>query len=143
MTNIPQQTTPGTAESAGITTGLELVYCPPAIPDLAPMIIRQRLVIEGTCPSPIDDEKIARYLRVLSDVCGMRLLSEPVTHQSERYGWAGWVHWEDSGCHFYAWDTPMLFFSVDIYTCRKFDASNACKFTKVFFEAPEIAAMVF
>ena len=29
-------------------------------------------------------------------------------------GWAGWIHWETSGAHFYAWDTPRPFFSVDI-----------------------------
>ena len=38
----------------------------------------------------------------------MQLL-EPVTHRSDRYGWAGWIHWETSGAHFYAWEQPRLF----------------------------------
>ena len=36
----------------------------------------------------------------------MTLLIDPVTHRSDRYGWAGWVHWETSGAHFYAWEVP-------------------------------------
>jgi hypothetical protein len=104
------------------------------------MIHRQRLVIEGTCRSPIDAESIRVYLSDLSVVCGMQLLGDPVTHQSDRYGWAGWVHWESSGAHFYAWDQPKLFFSVDIYTCKEFDAARAVEFTARFFDAPEIVA---
>jgi S-adenosylmethionine decarboxylase len=60
----------------------------------------------------------------------MKVLTDPVTHLSETYGWAGWVHWETSGAHFYAWDTPRLFFSVDVYTCKPFDAAVAAEFTR-------------
>ena len=131
------------AEMAAATSRVELVHCSPGMPDLAPLILRQRLVIEGTCRWPIVEDQIKRYLRKLSDVCGMRLLVEPVTHLSENYGWAGWVHWETSGAHFYAWDTPVLFFSVDIYTCKEFDAEQACEFTRSFFQAPRAVAMAF
>jgi S-adenosylmethionine decarboxylase len=111
--------------------------------DLAPMIPRYRLVVEGTCPSPIGDDAIRAYLRALSDVCGMTLLLEPVTHRSDRYGWAGWVHWETSGAHFYAWESPVLFFSVDIYTCKAFDLHAAVEFTQTFFGAGEVVAQSF
>jgi hypothetical protein len=107
--------------------------------DLAPTVFRQRLVIEGTCSVPIDDSAIRRYLSQLSDVCDMHLLLEPVTHRSDRYGWAGWVHWETSGAHFYAWENP-LFFSVDIYTCKPFKVDDAVAFTQAFFGAPQIVA---
>jgi S-adenosylmethionine decarboxylase len=107
------------------------------------MIYRQRLVIEGTCRAPITGKSIRRYLLELSDVCGMRRLIEPVTHRSDHFGWAGWVHWEASGAHFYAWETPKLFFSVDIYTCKAFDVSMTVEFTKNFFDAPEVVAKVF
>jgi len=113
-----------------------------AIVDLAPGIFRQRLVIEGTCPGAIEDAQIRRYLRELSRVCDMRLLIEPVTHRSDRYGWAGWVHWETSGAHFYAWEDP-LFFSVDIYTCKPFDVGLAVVFTKDFFGARDIVSKSF
>jgi S-adenosylmethionine/arginine decarboxylase-like enzyme len=107
--------------------------------DLAPSIHRQRLVIEGTCTAPITDQAIRTYLTQLSDVCGMTTLIEPVTHRSDRYGWAGWIHWETSGAHFYAWESP-LFFSIDIYTCKAFDAVEAVRFTRDFFDATDIVA---
>ena len=115
----------------------------PEMPDLAPTILRQRLVIEGTCRTTISDAQIRGYLARLSDVCDMRLLIEPVTHRSDQFGWAGWVHWETSGAHFYAWEQPLLFFSVDIYTCKAFDAARAIDFTRQYFDAPVIAAKEF
>lgn len=110
------------------------------MPDLAPMICRQRLVIEGTCETPISDTDIRDYLVGLSHVCDMRILLDPVTHRSDRFGWAGWVHWEGSGVHVYAWDTPILFFSVDVYTCRMFDMEKAVEYTGTFFGATQIVA---
>jgi len=82
--------------------------------DLAPEIHRQRLVVEGVPAASISDEAIRRYLSRLAVVTDMIPLMEPVTHSSPTYGWAGWTHWETSGAHFYAWDQPRLFFSVDI-----------------------------
>ncbi len=111
--------------------------------DLAPEIYRQRLVIEGVPTAPIDDEAIRRYLSELSVVCGMTTLIEPVTHRSELYGWAGWIHWETSGAHFYAWEQPKLFFSVDVYTCKAFDATAAVDFTQQFFGASLIVGKPF
>lgn len=101
--------------------------------DLAPEIYRQRAVIEGYPPRPINHDDIKQYLKDLSDVLKMKTLIEPVTHRSDKYGEAGWIHWESSGAHFYAWDQPRLFFSVDIYTCKQFDLQDAVEFTKKFF----------
>lgn len=106
--------------------------------DLAPDIIRQRLVIEGYPTQAIDDRQIIAYLGELSRVTDMVQLIEPVTHRSDLYGWAGWIHWETSGAHFYAWEQPLLFFSVDIYTCKSFDVAQAVEFTKQFFGSTEI-----
>jgi S-adenosylmethionine decarboxylase len=112
-------------------------------PDLAPGIFRQRLVVEGRISTPIDERQIRSYLSELSEVCGMRRLIEPVTHCSDRYGWAGWVHWETSGAHVYAWERPVLFFSVDIYTCKRFDPDEVLRFTERFFGAHEIVGRAF
>lgn len=106
--------------------------------DLAPMHYRQRLIVEGTCDIPITAEQIKEYLSQLSDVLKMHTLTKPVTHQSPKYGWAGWIHWETSGCHFYAWDEPYPFFSADIYTCKAFKPNDAVEFTKQFFQSNEI-----
>ena len=106
--------------------------------DLAPQILRQRLVIEGYPARPISDAAIKAYLSELSDFIGMRTLIEPVTHRSDLYGWAGWIHWETSGAHFYAWEQPLLFFSVDIYTCKAFSVRAALDFTRDYFAASRL-----
>jgi S-adenosylmethionine decarboxylase len=106
--------------------------------DLAPEIHRQRLVVEGLCRDPIDAASIRDYLSKLSEIIQMTTLTEPVTHKSPMYGWAGWIHWETSGAHFYAWDTPRLFFSVDIYACKAFRPQDVVAFTREFFGADDV-----
>jgi S-adenosylmethionine/arginine decarboxylase-like enzyme len=105
--------------------------------DLAPHIHRQRLVIEGTPTETISADDISSYLSALSVELDMVEILSPVMHQSDLYGWAGWIHWETSGAHFYAWDDPR-FFSVDIYTCKEFSAEAAVRFTEKWFAATEI-----
>lgn len=111
--------------------------------NLAPSIHRQRLVIEGYPSKAISDQDIVEYLSLLSKKIDMTKLIPPVTHLSDSYGWAGWIHWETSGAHFYAWERPLLFFSVDIYTCKAFDESVAVKFTEEFFHASDIVSKAF
>lgn len=102
--------------------------------DLAPEIHRQRAVVEGFPNRPIAAAEIKEYLSGLSVVLRMRALMEPMTHRSAKFGEAAWIHWETSGAHFYAWDQPKLFFSVDIYTCKPFDVRVAVAYTKAFFQ---------
>ncbi len=73
----------------------------------------------------------------------MKTLLDPVTHRSDKFGWSGWIHWESSGAHFYAWEKPVLFFSVDIYTCKAFENEHAVAFTKDFFNASKLAHKAF
>ena len=134
-------TAPGTRSDALVTVTVADPGDP--LPDLAPGILRQRLVIEGTCPRTISEQDIGRYLAELSEVCGMTALLEPVTHRSPTYGWAGWIHWETSGAHFYAWDRPTPFFSVDVYTCKAFDHHRATRFTARYFDATQVVAKAF
>ncbi|SOD74547.1 S-adenosylmethionine decarboxylase [Jatrophihabitans sp. GAS493] len=111
--------------------------------DLAPEIHRQRLVVEGIPKRNIEAEEIVNFLSKLSVELDMVTLIEPVTHQSPKFGWAGWIHWETSGAHFYAWDEPQLFFSVDIYTCKAFDNDAAVEFTARFFDTTTIVSKAF
>ena len=119
------------------------VLHPSGMVDLAPEIYRQRLVIEGLVTEPITAQQIEDYLSELSGVLDMTTLLHPVTHQSDTYGWAGWIHWETSGAHFYGWDQPRLFFSVDIYTCKAFSAERAVQFTRTFFGATKVVSREF
>jgi len=102
------------------------------------MIYRQRLVIEGYPGFVITAQHIRDYLTQLSKKLEMNPLLDAVTHRSEKYGWAGWIHWDSSGAHFYAWERPLLFFSVDIYTCNAFAPGTAVAFTQEFFNASEL-----
>lgn len=129
--------------SVGLDPRVALEVIAEPLRDLAPAIHRQRLVIEGVRSVAVTAEEIRRYLTQLSEVCGMRPLIPPVTHRSERYGWAGWIHWETSGAHFYAWDEPEPFFSVDVYACKAFDNETAVVFTRDFFDATEIVARAY
>lgn len=121
----------------------QLVIPPAEWPDLAPQIHRQRLVVEGLVDEPLEEEHITAYLSGLSTVCDMTVLQEPVTNKSSRYGWAGWVHWEASGAHLYAWDGPPPFFSVDVYTCRRFDPVEVLEFTAERFSTRRIVGRPF
>ncbi len=124
----------------GSADGRPHAGAPDAWRDLAPEIVRQRLVIEGVPARPVSDAQIRTYLAALSRELDMVQLIEPVTHRSDRYGWAGWIHWETSGAHFYAWEQPRLFFSVDVYTCKAFDVDTAVSFTRRFLDARTVVA---
>jgi S-adenosylmethionine decarboxylase len=100
------------------------------------------MVVEGLVDAAITESEIVGYLDALSQVCDMTVLQAPVTHRSPRYGWAGWVHWEASGAHFYAWDDP-CFFSVDIYTCRSFDSTEVLEFTASYFNTRRVVGRPF
>ena len=111
--------------------------------DLVPEICRQRFVVEGLCRAPIDAASIRGYLSELSKAIDMVALMEPVTHQSPLYGWAGWIHWETSGAHFYAWDVPRLFFSVDVYACKPFSAGAVVELSRDWFDATQVVSKQF
>lgn len=136
------------------------------LPDLAPTIHRQRLVVEGTCEGVITRDMIVTYLQGLSEVAQMVTLLPPVTHRSPLYGLAGWIHWETSGTHFYAWDpgtwssvprgfegparpspgdvaVTHSFFSVDVYTCKAFEPETVVAYTEEYFRADQIVAKAF
>ena len=95
-------------------------------------------MVEGLVSAPIVEHEIVGYLKELGSITDMTVLAEPVTNRSPLYGWAAWVHWETSGAHFYAWDAPHLFFSVDMYTCKAFEPGGVVEFTQEYFRATEI-----
>ena len=104
--------------------------------DLAPDIIRQRMVVEGTLrpPASFGGEKMTRYCNDISPALKMTPVTAPVCSYDDDYGWCAYMHWKESGVHMYAWDKhDPPFFSVDIYTCKQFDPVDAINFTRRFF----------
>ena len=103
--------------------------------DLAPDIVRQRMIVEGTLHNSFGPEDQARYCKEISEVLNMTPVSEPTLDNAEEYGWCCFMHWKESGMHIYSWDhRDPKFFSVDIYTCKKFRALDVIAFTAEFFD---------
>jgi S-adenosylmethionine decarboxylase len=106
--------------------------------NLAPDLLRQRVVIEGTTTEIIKPDQIKSYLTDLADVAGMEVLSGPFAYTAHEMGFGGWIHWKSSGSHFYSYPTNPPLFTVDIYTCKPFDPGKVVEFTKKYFGAIEV-----
>ena len=111
--------------------------------NLEKRIYRQRLIIEGKFTIKISEATIRKYLIDVAKVTGMTLLTKPLIFSpNERehpvhHGIAGFVAWVESGCSVYTWDY-FRFFTVEIYTCKKFDPEKAVQFTRKFFKSKQM-----
>lgn len=103
--------------------------------NLAPDLIRQRLIIEGTTEKIVEPEAIKRYLIELAKVADMEVLSEPVAYSAHEMGYGGWIHWKSSGAAFYSYPTNPPLFTVDCYTCKPFSSEQVAEFTRKHFNA--------
>ena len=106
--------------------------------NLAPDLVRQRVIIEGTTEKIVEPEQIKEYLNALAVVCKMEKLAEPEAHSAHDMGYGGWIHWKSSGAAFYSYPTNPPLFTVDCYTCKPFLAEEAAEFTRKFFNAIEL-----
>ena len=106
--------------------------------NLAPNLVRQRVIIEGTTQKIIEPGRIKSYLRELAKVTNMEVLSEPVAYTAHDMGYGGRIHWKSSGAAFYSYPTTPPLFTVDCYTCKPFSAKDAAEFTREYFNAIEM-----
>lgn len=65
--------------------------------NLAPSLVRQRVVIECTTEEPIDEKLVADYLIELAKVVEMTPLAKPFVYPAhcsvpEASGWGAWQH---------------------------------------------------
>ncbi|MEK6800772.1 MAG: S-adenosylmethionine decarboxylase [Nanoarchaeota archaeon] len=111
--------------------------------DLAPKIYRQRLVIEGIYTIEITPQRLKDYLKDLSTKLGSTIIFGPIIKNlagkinSIHEGFEGVLIWAESGVSIYTWKKEN-FFTIDIYTCKKFNNRTAVKFTKEFFKTKDI-----
>ena len=102
--------------------------------NLAPDIVRQRLVLEGTLHNSFRPEDMTTYCKEMTKELNMTEVTSPICNYSPKYGWCAYTHWEESGMHIYSWeDREPKFFSIDIYTCKAFEIDDAIKYTQKFF----------
>lgn len=106
--------------------------------NLAPGLIRQRVVIEGTSEKIVTPEQITMYLDELANITGMEKLSGPYVYSAHEMGFGGWIHWKTSGAAFYSYPTDPPLFTVDCYTCKPFSAKEAAEFTRKYFSATDL-----
>lgn len=101
--------------------------------DLAPTIVRRRLVIECIHNQNFDEQKIKDYMVELSSVMNMTIVTMPISNYLEGYGYSAYMTWKESGMHVYTWnetESRPNFMSIDIYTCKHFDINEVIEFTK-------------
>lgn len=104
----------------------------------------QKLEITGHLlpGTDISARNIQRFLEDLGPVCGMNIFNGPHVKTPDSYdsktlerlgGKApedvnGSLMWDDSGAQLYVFPNSGNFFTVDIYTCKSFDAQEALRF---------------
>jgi len=104
--------------------------------NLAPNVIRQRVIVECTTEKMIQPKQMKAYLSELAKVAKMEVLTGPVANIAYH---GAWVHWKSSGAHTYSYKAkPLPLFTVDMYTCKPFDVKEVVEFTKNYFSAIEI-----
>jgi len=107
-----------------------------ALKDLAPGVLRQRLLVEGVFEGEMTEERVRAFLLQLAAALDLRTYGEPVVFQpasgmgkDENAGFDAFVPLIDSGISAYFWIGPR-FFSVLIYTCKAFDGEAAVARTR-------------
>jgi len=106
--------------------------------NLAPDLVRQRVIIEGTTEEIVGPNAIKEYLIGLATITKMEVLSGPFSYSAHEMGYGGWIHWKTSGAHVYSYPTNPPLVTVDCYTCQPFSVREASSFTKDFFKCIDI-----
>ena len=112
--------------------------------NLAPDILRQRLLIEGFFSTDIDEAGVAAYLSGIAQHLDLRTYGEAAIHTTGGAGKAGnegydaFIPLIDSGISLYVW-SQKKFFAALLFTCKAFDEHEAISYTQEFFAATEVA----
>ena len=107
--------------------------------DLAPDIVRQRLLLEGRFSVDVDEAVIRRFLRELPTALGLRTYGEATVFapaglgRDANEGYDAFVPLIDSGVSLYVWSAAR-FLALIVFTCKAFDETVAVTFTREFFE---------
>ena len=116
--------------------------------DLAPDIVRQRILIEGYYTVPIDQDVIGAFFRHIIARLGLRSYDMPIVFapggegRAENEGYDAFVPLIDSGISLYIWTGPR-FLSVVAFTCKRFDTEAAVAATREFFAISSLESASF
>jgi len=116
--------------------------------NIAPDIIRKRLIMEGFYEIDVDKSTIEGYFNKITNSLNLKMYGEPIIFspsgegKEENQGYDAFVPLIDSGISVYVW-TNSKFLSLIIYTCKDFDENEAIEVTKDFFKVNEIVSEIF
>ncbi len=111
--------------------------------NLAPKIIRQRLLIEAKYTINVDKEIVKKFLLNLTKELNLKTYGKISIHSTSgegkqiNQGFDAFVPLIDSGISLYVWQNEK-FISCIIYSCKNFSTEKAVQFTNNFFKAKEI-----
>ncbi len=116
--------------------------------NLAPDIMRQRLLLEGFYTVKVDKTTIRHYFKTITSALKLRVYGKPVIFspggigKKENQGYDAFIPLIDSGISLYIWGNAR-FLSLIIYTCKSFDEKKAIAATKRFFKIQKIESESF
>ncbi len=116
--------------------------------NIAPNVVRQRLLIELFYTINVDKKVIEKYFDALTKSLKLKTYGKPIIFspggegKKENQGYDAFVPLIDSGISVYVW-TSSKFVSLIIYTCKGFSVSTAVNVTNDFFKASKIEFMSF
>ena len=112
--------------------------------DLAPDIVRQRLLVEGHFTIDVDEPVIHRFFDQFTEGMGFRTYGVPTVFapsgdgRAENQGYDAFVPLIDSGISLYVWSAPR-FLAIVVFTCKRFDADKAISLAHGFFDMSDLA----
>lgn len=111
--------------------------------DLAPDIVRQRLLIEGLYSAEVDRDFVESFLLGLAAHLDLRTYGSPIVHapaglgKEQNAGFDAFIPLIDSGISLYVW-SEARFFAAVLFTCKAFDTERALAYTKEAFAASAV-----
>jgi hypothetical protein len=111
--------------------------------DLAPDILRQRLLVEGFFTVPLGEEAVAGYLTGIAAHLGLKAYGPPQVHSpaglgtAQNAGFDAFMPLIDSGICLYVW-SARSFFTAVLFTCKRFEVQSALAFTRGYFGSAEL-----
>ena len=116
--------------------------------DLAPDIMRQRLLLEGFFETDVGEAEIRAYFAHITNALALRTYGQPIIYapggagRAENQGFDAFQPLIDSGISLYVW-SARRFLAVVIFTCKTFNGDVARDATVEFFKMSEVAAQPF
>jgi S-adenosylmethionine decarboxylase len=116
--------------------------------DLAPGIVRQRLLVEALFTVDVDEPFVDRFLHGLAEHLELRtyapatIVAPGGSGRADNEGFDAFLPLIDSGISLYVW-TSSRFLACVLFTCKSFDADKAVAFVNHAFATTDSTWLTF